>query len=158
MKNNFTLLEIVICITILAVAGVTMSWQTRDLLKAHHFEKNVENFITDLRKCQVIALSDRVDIEMRIQKKKNTYFYFLYSDDPIPSFVKAPMKMKGVSRIQKDRKTIEAQTLTIFSSGRIEPKEAITFYQDGEKGISLQLENSPMINLRRYNEDHESKI
>jgi len=125
-----------------------MSWQTRDLLKAHHFEKNVENFITDLRKCQVIALSDRVDIEMRIQKKKNTYFYSLHSDDPIPNFVKAPIKMKGVFQIQKDKKPLEEQTLTIFSSGRIEPKETITFYQNGEKGVSLVLEKSPMVALK----------
>ncbi|NGX27360.1 MAG: hypothetical protein K940chlam6_01294 [Chlamydiae bacterium] len=149
IKNNFTLLEIVLCVAILSVAAVTLSWQMKGMLMAHHFNQNVDNFLTDLRKCQLIALSDRVDIEMRIEKKDDTYLYSLHCDDPIPCFIKKPMKLSGVEQIKRNKKPIDQHILIIHSSGRISPIDDISLFQNEDRGVTFKLKKSPLIELKR---------
>ncbi len=148
-RYHFTLLEIVICVAILGIAAITLSWQMKDMLKVHHFNNNVDHLVTDLKKCQLIALSDRVDIEMRIEKKGDTYLYTLHCDDPIPCFMKRPMKLNGVQKMKVGKKPLNRHVLTIYSSGRIAPINEIELMQDEERGMALQLEKSPLIEIKR---------
>ncbi|MDN3506153.1 MAG: hypothetical protein P0S96_02885 [Simkaniaceae bacterium] len=148
-RNNFTLLEIVLCVAILGTAAVTVSWQMRGMFHTHNFNRNVDSFLTDLQKCQLVALSDRVDIEVRIEKKGGTYQYSLYSDDPVPCFVKKPMKMNGVEKIKVGKKKVDRYVLNIYASGAMTPKEEITLFQDDEIGTAFKLDKSPTIKVKR---------
>ncbi|NGX36966.1 MAG: hypothetical protein K1000chlam2_00112 [Chlamydiae bacterium] len=150
-KSNFTLLEIVICVAILGIAAVTVGWQMRNMLAMHHFHKNIDNLLTDLRKCQLIALSDRSDIEIRIYKMEDRYFYHLYSDTPIPFFKSKPMKMIGLKEVRQKNRPIDALTIYIYGNGRIEPNEKIQFFQNEEEGFSLDLCTPQLIELKRIN-------
>jgi len=131
------------------MAAVTISWQMKGMFQTHHFNRNVDSFLADLQKCQLIALSDRVDIEMRIEKKGGTYQYTLYSDDPIPCFSKKPMKMNGVEQIKVGKKKVDRHVLTIYPSAVVAPREDITLFQDEEIGTAFKLDKSPTIALER---------
>lgn len=148
-KNNFTLLEIFICVAILAVAAVTVGWQMKNMVSSHHFHQNVANMVTDLKKCQVIALADRIDIEMRIQKVKDHYEYRLYCDEPNTCLGKKSMTIGGVKSIRCGKKVVDQLTIPIYSSGRIEKTEIIRLYQDEEKGIELDLTKPHLIKQKK---------
>ena len=136
---------------ILGIAAVTVSWQMKNMLSTHHFHKNIDNLLTDLRKCQLIALSDRSDIEMRIYKKEDRYFYQLHSDTPIPLFTSKPMKMIGLKTIRQKERLLNELTIYIYSNGRIEPNEEIQLFQNEEEGLILDIRKPQLIELKRIN-------
>jgi hypothetical protein len=148
-KSNFTLLEIVLCVAILGTAAVTISWQMRGLLHTHHFNANVDRILTDLQKCQLIALSDQVDIEMRIKREGGAFQYTLHCDDPIPSFIKKPMKLKGIEKMKTGKKEVTSHTFFISSKGNVTPSTELAIFQDKEIGAAFKLDKSPIITLKR---------
>ena len=141
----FTLLEIVICIAILGAASLTMGWQLKNMLDAHYFQKGMNQLVTDLHKGQLIALSDRVDIEALIYKEAGEYFYQLKSDSMVPLFNNKPYKLRGLKTTKQNHQLKDAITLTIFSSGRIAEASTIEFFQDEERKIVLNLEKPLLI-------------
>lgn len=150
-KKAFTLLEITICIAILSVAAVAISWEMKNILSFHHFQKNVDHLLLDLKKCQLIAIANQADIDLTLCKTKEGYIYTLHCDDPLSCFVNKPMKMKGVAGLEKAKKTIDKHHMTIYSSGRISPAESLSLLaKDGTK-VSFSFEKSPMIELKKTN-------
>lgn len=144
-KNSFTLLEIFICISILAVAASFIGWQMKNLIASHHFHQNVSNLITDLKKCQLLALSDRMDIEMKIFKQGDVFVYILHTDEPIALFSKHPKEIKGIRAIFQEKKEINTLIIPIYSSGRIEKKEKIRLYQNKDQGVELDFSKPHLI-------------
>lgn len=143
----FTLLEIVICVAILSLAAVAIGWEMKGVLSAHHFRKNVEQLLLDLKKTQLIALSNRVDLEIRLKKIGKDFCYQIHSDEPLPCLIKKPMKLKGIGSLQRDKKEIQAHTFTICSSGRIVSKGVISFHKN-EQTMKLDLSKTPSIELK----------
>lgn len=146
-KNSFTLLEIVICMAILSLASVAIGWQAKGLLAVHHFQKDLSYLLTDLKCAQLVALSNRVDIELRLQKVGNTYCYQLHTEEPLPAFVKRVVKLKGIEEIRKGKKPIESYTFTVYASGRISPTEEISFLQKKGREVIWNLQKTPWIQI-----------
>ncbi len=117
--NYFTLLEIVICIAILGLAAVGIGWQMKGMLAIHSFDKNMGNFFTDLRKAQLVALSDRVDIDLNITKSADGYQYNFHTDDPLLCFIAKPTKLTGIKEIRQGNKKIDKLQLHLYPSGRV---------------------------------------
>jgi hypothetical protein len=147
--HNFTLLEIVICIAILGTASVTLAWQMLGMLRTYNFDRGVEQFFTDLRKGQLVALADRVDIEVWIEKKDNVFFYRLRSDSILPSFNKKSHRIQGLAKMQLDGKEKEQLKLTIFSSGRIEGVEQLQFVHDKSRAFTFDFRNPLILRMGR---------
>lgn len=147
-KKSFTLLEIMICVAILGMVATVMGWQIKNMVQAHHFHKNIDHLVTDLRKAQIIALSKRCDLELLLRKEGKEYSYSLHVDEPIKGFSKKTMKLTGVKKIQIEKKPMKNQILIhIYSSGRIAPAKEIQFFQDKEKALILDLSKPLVINL-----------
>lgn len=149
-KNNFTLLEIFVCVAILGVAAVTIGWQMKNMVASHHFHQNVSNLMTDLRQCQLLALSDRIEIDVTIHRDKEAYSYLLRSDEPDVGFSKRPKKMGGVTSIVLGNRPVENLTISIDSWGRIEQKETIKLYQDEGTGIELDATQPLLIQTKPF--------
>lgn len=149
-RQSFTLLEIIISIAILSVAAVVISWEMKGVLSANHFQKNIDWLVTDLKKAQILALSDRVDIELKIKKIGDTYSYQLHSDDPIPFFEKKPMKLKGIESIFQKDKSLSSYVFTIYSSGRITPSDPIIL-AGKDREVMLDLQKTPLIEIKNIN-------
>ncbi len=149
MKNSqtrpFTLLEIVICMAILGIASVGIGWQMKNMIGEYRFQKSIDAFLTDLRKSQVIALSDRIDVQVQITKKNGQYQYSQHADDPAPYFISKPVRLTGVKEIKQKDKHLDTCVLKIYSSGRIEPKTVLTFVQ--KRGKELEMDVSSPLNF-----------
>jgi len=148
-KWAFTLLEMIICVVILSAAAVTVSWQMRGMFQTHHYHQNVDRFLTDLQKCQLIALSDRIDIEIRIEKGKQGYQYTVHTDEPISHFSRKREKMKGIEQMKVGKKGLDSHVITIYRTGVIRPSDPITLYLDEKVGTALKLAKSPTIEIEK---------
>lgn len=146
--RSFTLLEIVICIAILGFAAVGIGWQMKSMLAIYNFDRNMGNFCTDLRKAQLVALSDRVDIDLSITKKNGHYQYVFQTDDPLPCFISKPTNLTGVALIKKGNKNLSKLQLHIYPTGRVGPEEKIAFLQQEDTGVELDLTTPLCIDLK----------
>lgn len=151
-KKNFSLLEVLICIAILGFVASLLSWQIKDMVASHQFHKSIDQFLTDLRKIQMLALADRCDIEMKISQDNGEYSYIFTSDEALPLVKPQRNKLTGVKKITLGKLPVKKETtLSVYSSGRIEPQEQVQFFQKGdqEKGIVLDLTTPLCIELKR---------
>ncbi len=147
-KSNFTLLEICICVAILGVASVTIGWQMKNMLSSHHFHQNVSNLLTDLRKCQLLALSDRIDIQVKITKTPKGFAYTLHTDEPNGIFSKKPKRMEGIKAIYKGKRQVNELTLDIYSTGRIEKLDKIRLLEGEDRGVELDFSRPHLIHKK----------
>jgi len=140
-RKAFTLLEITLCIAILSLVAITVGWQTKNMVTSYHFHKNIDNLLVDLKKAQLIALSDRIDLEMKMTKKESYYCYEIRSDEPSLRIQRKPLKLTAVKQIKVENDPVEELTLQIYSSGRMEPEKKIYLFPntEGEKGICLDI-------------------
>lgn len=141
-KRPFTLFEIALCVVILGLIGTVLGWQIKNMVSRHHFHKNLDMLVTDLRKIQIMALANRCDIEMEILQKNGTISYRITSDEELPLIKGKEVKLLGVKKVKKPH------TLTVYSSGRIVPKEDIFLYQDEEEQVGAKLIPASMIELK----------
>lgn len=151
-KKNFSLLEVLICIAILGLVASLLSWQIKDMVAAHQFHKSIDQFLTDLRKIQMLALADRCDIEMKISQDNGEYSYIFTSDEVLPLVKSQKNKLTGVKKITLGKLLVKKETtLSVYSSGRIEPQAQVQFFQkeDQEKGIVLDLTIPLCIELKK---------
>ena len=138
IKRAFTLFEIALCVCLLGLIATAIGWQIKGVVTRAHFHKNLDMLVTDLRKMQIVALSNRCDLEMQITKKKGHYAYLITLDEPSKIIGSSEVKLMGVKKIKGTKDPI---TLIVYSSGRIAGEESITLYQDDENKVALNFEN-----------------
>lgn len=142
IKRCFTLFEIALCVAILGLVGTVMGWQIKTMVSRHHFHKNLDMLLTDLRKIQIMALAHRVDITMEILETNGTISYRISSDEDLPLIKGKEVKLLGVKKVKTPH------TLTVYSTGRIMPEEEILFFQDEDEEIGASLKPSTVTHLK----------
>lgn len=147
-SNPFTLLEIMICFVILGIASSTIGWGIKEILEVSHFQKNVDYFVMDLKKAQILALSDRIDIAIHLQKHKGYYAYQLSTEESFPVLPKTPKKLQGIKQVQINDLPVDSHTLQIYSSGRIDPLDNFLFIGKNRR-VLFDFQKSPMIELKQ---------
>jgi len=151
-KRLFTLFEIALCMAILSLTGTLLTWQAKEMVSAHQFHKSISHLLTDLRRIQIVSLSDRADIELKISKSEKGYKYQIHTDELLPHFSKKEQKLTGVKKISLGGKPLtKPVTLTLFASGQITPKRKITLHQkeESKEGYCLNLETPLYIEIAR---------
>jgi len=145
-KYAFTLIEILVCLLILGLASSLIGVQIRSMVADHTFNKNLDNLVTDLRKCQLIATCDQTDIELVIAKESKHYTYWIQTDDPLSCFVKKKMIMTGVEKVVENDHLTDRVTLHFYPSGRFDER-ILRFYQSEEKGKTIDMGTPSIIEL-----------
>jgi prepilin-type N-terminal cleavage/methylation domain-containing protein len=127
-KLLFTLVEIVVCLAILAVASALVGIQIRKIVADHIFYKNITSLISELKKCQLVAVCDQTDIEVVISKEGKHYAFWIETDDQLLYFSKRKMLMTGVGRIEKRGKLVDREVVHFYPSGRFDPRTFELFH------------------------------
>lgn len=144
MKNkrwNFTLLEMMVALSILSIAAIAIGWQTIRLVVHYRFETGGRMLYTALLEAQMISMIHGTDSTFSITQKGDRFFYQWQSDEPAKVFHPPAQEIKGVSWISIDKKKKLKQpiVLNVFSSGRIEPSLALELHDDSEKKIRIDM-------------------
>ena len=145
-KYSFSLLEILIALSIISLLASLFSFKILDLIKDYKFKKTVEMLKEDLTRIKVLCITHQCDCDIKIYKSKNNY-YFSFSLDWQSSRPLVPheRKLEGVKSIKLNHKKISSLTMRCHSSGVFQPQVALGFFQkleDQSESLWIDLRKS----------------
>ncbi|MBI2742318.1 MAG: prepilin-type N-terminal cleavage/methylation domain-containing protein [Chlamydiales bacterium] len=142
-KRPFSLLEVILCIAILAIISGFLGVEIKDTINYQRFESSVAGFVSDLRRVQALALSYQGEFNLTLVKHENGYAYAFFSDEPKEMVRKLPKgTLHGVKSMHLDNRLQEKVSITIFATGRVEPSKKLKIGTDS-RTLALDL-GSPL--------------
>ena len=147
----FTLLEIMVCLLILAVAAGAVGIRIVDALSSHRFHVSVGDFTSQVKELQLLAMTHRTDMGLQIFKDRGEWKYQTKIEPSLKLGCSTyPFPLSGTAHITLDAKPFSSLPFSIYSSGRIEPRGVLEF-RDGEESIWVDLRESLHIKIcNRY--------
>lgn len=148
VRYSFTLLEILLAITIASLIASVIGIQASNLLSHYFFKQEIETFTTTLKEAQWLAVAFETDIQIHLFEEKGTFYYLLQSDEP---FTKIPLdrqkkKLAQVKKIFHGKKSEKDLILTLFS-GRLEPRGTLTFVSKNKQHQFVDFQGAFAITL-----------
>ena len=124
ITRNFTLLEVIISISILLLITSVLTININDALNKYNFDNEYKIINSNFELYKKKAFTDQEDIYLKIyQDKKNTYFKVLNNKNSIQeNYI-----LNNVS-YKFNKNIIEEVEVIITSTGNIFPKGEIIFY------------------------------
>lgn len=130
-RNNFTLLELLIGISLLAIVGGVFFWNLRQMLVRKKFETDSERFQSLFVTTRSLALNSQMDFRLELKNSKEGWqgrlvcledFTKVY---PIASF--SPWEIRMDDTIVQNDLSID-----FFSTGFVIPNGRFTFSHQGK--------------------------
>lgn len=151
-KQSFTLIEVLVAMTILSLAAVAVGWQMAGLLAHHRQISSRDALKAAFEEVQMLCLIHRTDAALWLKVDADRITYQILSDEPLPVFRRPPQELVGIRAVcceegTKKRRWLRSHTksepitFTCLSSGRIEPASLLQLYREEEQesvGIDLR--------------------
>ena len=137
--NNFTLLEVVIAIAILAMVGGALCWRVDRLLKYRRFQTDAGRLEHLLSYARIMAINTNADWRLEIEEKEGECLaHFICLEDPEKSaFAKQISPFKG-GNIFFNRKPVEKIAIDFSSTGHVAPRGILQFkWEENSKEFLL---------------------
>jgi len=133
-RRVFTLLEIMVALTILSLIGTLTAAHISKLIAHHAFEKEASDLFISLQEAQILASAYQTDISLDITQESGKLFYQFSSHEQFTPQQLKPgrTKMKQIALVKFQEKKVKQLHLDIFS-GRLEPRGILTFYQTAKE-------------------------
>ena len=149
IKRAFTLIEMMVALAILALIASVTAIQVKKLIDTHRFEAEVGDLFIALQEAQVLAAGYQTDFALDLYFKKGTLFYQLSTDEPLSKKKcnQAPIPLAHTALFKCGGKKVTSLHLDIYSGGRVEPRELLSFSQDqsDDKAIWLDLRRGHLL-------------
>lgn len=81
-RRSFTLLEIFICLAIVACVSVVFGLQGKKLFDAHRYESSIKLLRSECEKAQFLSLVYRADVELRLAIEKKQVVLLRKCEEP----------------------------------------------------------------------------
>lgn len=146
-KKAFTLLELMICLAIIALVGSLVAVKGKDLLSHHQFRISSQLFLRDIGRLQVRALATGCDFTCTLEKSTKGYLVEWQSDSPL--FKEEKYHLEAVKEISMEGKKVSKIALTIYSSGRIDPASYLTLKSFKDELLYLDLSYPTSLHTKR---------
>jgi hypothetical protein len=144
-KRCLTLIEVMICVAILATIAATMAFPLTGMLGRHRFHQGVKQFVIHVREMQALALNHHSDMGIMLYEEQGRLMCKGFTDEPLRLF--RPFELQNISSLTFDQKPVKMPLkLTVFSSGRIGPASVLTFSKKGES-VDINFKDSPYIHV-----------
>lgn len=120
-KRAFTLLEIIVCISLLSLIGGLFATKAKDLFSTYHYRTQKTRFVNALMLARHLSIAYSADIEAIISKEKSGYSLFLKTDEPALYHHCMLFQKMNYSHIEKielltDQKKEDLHMKVLFSS------------------------------------------
>ncbi len=126
-RRHFTLLELMVCLALMALVAGFMGVKINDLLAESRYHHSVKRLYNEIETLQALALVLRCDIgvEMDLQQVK------IICDEPLLK-KRAKIKLDGVSRVLVNGKPEKKIKFEILSTGWIDKIDSLALCRGDE--------------------------
>ena len=127
-RFSFTLIEILISLTIAGLVASAVGVQTVQFLSRYFFEQEVDSFTVALKEAQWLATTYETDIRVHLFQENDVFYYCVETDEPFTKipFDREKKTLKHTSKLVYNQKSTKRLTLTLFS-GSLEPRGTLAF-------------------------------
>lgn len=130
-KKTFTLLELLVCVAIAALAIGIVSKALFSMVRAYQFERSVKKVQQLLEEMQIYALILGSDFSMQLEFYKGKWRAVPRSEEPRLQF--SPLQLEGIETVLWEQPRSSSLLLHIDSSGRIDPPQLIHFQRENHR-------------------------
>ncbi len=133
-KRAFSLLELILSLSILTLIAGVLSYQLGSLLQAHRLREGLKSLVVDVRTMQSLALFHQADFELAFafDPRSEKWSYTFQTDEPLPyRFDKTNISLPGVSKVEVDRGSGAPLHFTLTSRGCF--SEHLTLRFEGQR-------------------------
>ncbi len=144
-KRPFTLLELLLSITILGLIGSVLAFSSLSLIRSARFDKEMRAFVLTLQEMRTLSLSYQCEIALVLSKNSSGCSYVIQTEQPFPLRKTGGAKeLISVSSFAWDGASIEKTTLLFSSTGSLYQPGVLTFRGD-EREFTVYLDSPPQI-------------
>lgn len=118
----FTLIELIICLSILSILGTILLIKTGPMIEHYRFEMSAKKLLNELNLTRHLSIASYSDMEFRIQKVGNNLICCRINDEPITigKHFNSTITIKNIPLITFNNQPIEELTLFFSSTGVID--------------------------------------
>ena len=137
-KQAFTLLELMVCLALIALLGGLLVIQGQGLIAHHRFSNALHTLLADLHRAQIVAMTQGRDGVCKLVKEKGHWgAQIVFEVQTTP-----PMnhELLELNKLAFQGSPVESFQFSLLSSGRIIPSGKLTFFSSqGEEAIEIDL-------------------
>lgn len=156
-KRAFTLLEMLLALTLLCVIASFTAIQVKKLLDSHKFEKEVSYLFIALQEAQILSSVYQTDIALDIYRKEGKLCYRFFTNEPFHAkqLNQNQQPLSSVDKVQFNAKNADKLHFDIYS-GRVEPRGILGVDKNNKK-LWLDLQYGQLLKFS-YQKPEISKI
>lgn len=143
VRGLFTLLEMIIALSILSVIGIVTTVQIKKLVNTYRFEAEVTDFFIALQEAQVLSAAYQTDIALDIFLVDGKPAYRFSTAEPFPESALSQKRhpLAHVAQCKCSGKKRYPYHFDLYS-GRVEPRGMLSFSQtqESEKALWFDLQ------------------
>jgi Tfp pilus assembly protein FimT len=123
---SFTLIEILVCMMLLAMAGSVAIYKGGKLLQERRFSTSSEKIISEILLTKSIALTYGLDINLVLEQKNGKIYLTRKTDSPPHLLIALFQKPTSFSELVFGKEN-EEKVITFYGNGWIEGEDRLTF-------------------------------
>lgn len=133
-KASFTLLEIMITLSVIALIGSFLAFGASSMIASRHFKESISKVDRSFHLLKSAAVAYRCDFTLSLEQKEGKVFFLIETtSEEVPEKFLTQEELKGVSEFYQNPNTpLKKIQYHIYSSGLIAPKEKL--FLQAEKG------------------------
>jgi type II secretory pathway pseudopilin PulG len=134
-KKSFTLLEMMVALTILMLIGSVTVVHIKKLIDVHRFESEVSDLFISLQEAQVLSAAYQTDLALDFFLDKEKLHYRFSTLEPLKErqLNQQTVALPHVASLSFKGSKVSSLHLDIYSGGRIDPRGMLTFFQSKEE-------------------------
>ena len=136
-KRSFTLLELLICLTLLSLVGSLFAIQGKQLFERYFFTQETAKLRDVLQLAKEYACCYQCDIEVAFAKSGSSWLLKIQTDEPLLKqealFLK-PVRLSKIENID-----LQASHILFSGSGWVFPQDKLTVIGKKQKKVVIQL-------------------
>jgi prepilin-type N-terminal cleavage/methylation domain-containing protein len=142
-RSAFTLIEILVCLMLLSMAGSLLIYKGGKLLKERRFSSSCEKISSEIAVTKNLALTYQIDIDLVLEQKKGK-IYLTRKTDFAPQSIRGLFQGETAFPEVVFGKEDEKKNLIFFGNGWIEGEEKVTLCMAShlKKQYSVQIKHS----------------
>jgi Tfp pilus assembly protein FimT len=146
-KSSLTILELMLCVALLAIIASVLIFPLSGLLAQHRFNQGTKQFMIHLREMQALAMNHHTDMGIKVYREGTKWMCAGFTDEPMKLF--RPFELQNISSLRFDQKPATLPfKLTIYRTGRVSPNGLLSF-QSEKRILEIDFRNTPHIDIRQ---------